>query len=58
MDAVLQMILEVGEALLLVVILAALLEWPQIISFAGVSVWLCWCWIVSAMLPLGKRHVT
>lgn len=58
MDAVLQMILEVGEAQLLVVILAALLEWPQIISFAGVSAWLCWCWIVNVILPLGKRHVT
>lgn len=31
MDAMLQMILEVGEALLLVVILAALLEWSQIV---------------------------
>mgnify|MGYP000854998287 CR=1 len=31
METVLQMIPEVGEALLLVVILAALLEWSQIV---------------------------
>lgn len=31
METVLQMILEVGEALLLVVILAALLKWSQIV---------------------------